>query len=671
MKSRLTLPILFIAILTLLFIQFSNLYCSISASTSRTIKVPDDYATIQEAINAAAPGDTIYVSSGTYYERIVVNKTLTLIGEDPLTTIIDGQQRGPIVNITANYVKIMNFTITNGRYYVAIWVENPASDYILCAGISNNIITDSYAGVILSRNIGTVIGDNVIRENQVGIRAYSSVKLSIARNTIANSIFHGIHLHTSCQDSSIEFNVLSNNKYGIHIETSYNINITRNEIISDVAKEGYGIRLTTSNNISIVGNNIKFNYRGIVFWENSINNHIYYNNFINNTIQVEHYNTPITGNIWDTNVCPGAKGNYWSDYKGVDDGSGLGRWGEERIAGDGIGDTLIPHLDVDYYPLMHPWSPWPIAFFTYYPEKPRVLEPVTFDASLSFGDIVLYEWDFGDGNITSVTEPIIIHTFQEVGNYTVALTVKTREGLTNSTSVLVSVLPFRLIIDVYTQREPYSGKGFNQSSDAFAPQELVILYALVTYNDAPVADKLVSFAIIYPNETEVIRSNETNEYGIATIFFRLEAEAMGTYRVIATVEVAGYTVADYLHFKVGWIVNIVEIETVDVNGFIKTQFRKGEILYLNIYLQNIAFTPKNVTLTITVYDEKSTPIGATGFQMKVEPGWNELRTVLAILIPQWCYAGLGSVHVNAFTDWVVNNGTPYCPEKSTYLNIVP
>ena len=119
----------------------------------------------------------------------------------------------------------MNFTITNGRYYVAIWVENPASDYILCAGISNNIITDSYAGVILSRNIGTVIGDNVIRENQVGIRAYSSVKLSIARNTIANSIFHGIHLHTSCQDSSIEFNVLSNNKYGIHIETSYNINI--------------------------------------------------------------------------------------------------------------------------------------------------------------------------------------------------------------------------------------------------------------------------------------------------------------------------------------------------------------------------------------------------------------------------------------------------------------
>ena len=44
-------------------------------------------------------------------------------------------------------------------------------------------------------------------------------------------------------------------------------------------------------------------------------------------------------------------------------------------------------------------------------------------------------------------------------------------------------------IDLFTEKMPFNGKGMNQSSDAFQPQELVILYANVTYNEAPVANK--------------------------------------------------------------------------------------------------------------------------------------------------------------------------------------
>jgi pectin methylesterase-like acyl-CoA thioesterase len=44
-----------------------------------TIIVPDDYPTIQAAINAANDGDTIFVKIGTYYEHVVVNKSLSLI----------------------------------------------------------------------------------------------------------------------------------------------------------------------------------------------------------------------------------------------------------------------------------------------------------------------------------------------------------------------------------------------------------------------------------------------------------------------------------------------------------------------------------------------------------------------------------------------------------------
>jgi pectin methylesterase-like acyl-CoA thioesterase len=49
-----------------------------------TITVPDDYPTIQAAINAAIPGDTIYVRNGLYPEHLEINKAVTLEGESKL-----------------------------------------------------------------------------------------------------------------------------------------------------------------------------------------------------------------------------------------------------------------------------------------------------------------------------------------------------------------------------------------------------------------------------------------------------------------------------------------------------------------------------------------------------------------------------------------------------------
>jgi len=635
---------------------------------------PADFHTIQEAINAAFPGDTIYVAAGTYYERIKVNKTLTLIGEDPTTTIIDGSGAGLIVNVTADYVKIMNFTIQNGKYYVGVWVENPSGSPIVSVSISKNIFVNNYACVILSRSIGATITDNVMKLNQYGIRVYSSKLTSITHNTIENSLFYGIHLHTRSENNTIKLNELLYNKYGIHIETSDYNEISRNEIISATDKNGYGIRLTTSKNTIIVGNTIQFNYRGIVLWENSVNNTIYYNNFLNNTEQHYHYNTPLSANLWDTNICPGAEGNYWSDYQGVDDGSGEGRWGEPRVAGDGVGDTLIPHQNVDYYPLMHPWALFPIARFTYSPEQPCVNETVNFDASASSGDLISYEWDFGDGSPKVVESgPVTTHIYEAIGNYTVTLTVTDREGLTNSTSKTITVLPFRLQLDVYTQKEPYSGKGYNQTSDSFAPQEMVTLYGLVTFNDDPVPSKSVVFDVYDPNGTRIVsRSDFTDSQGIATVNFTLATNAtFGTYLVIGNVEVSGNIATDYLRFEVGWIINIVRIEIVDVMGVTKTEFKKGETVYINVALKNIAFTPKNVTLTFVICDEKSTPIALASFQGKIDPGLFEFNTIAALNIPQWSLVGVASIYTNAFTNWMWEDGIPYCPENVTCIYITP
>ena len=81
-----------------------------------TITVPDDYSTIQEAINNAVDGDTVFVKTGTYYEHIIVNRTVTLVGEDASTTIIDGSDTGHVVYIVQDNVNITGFTVRNSGH---------------------------------------------------------------------------------------------------------------------------------------------------------------------------------------------------------------------------------------------------------------------------------------------------------------------------------------------------------------------------------------------------------------------------------------------------------------------------------------------------------------------------------------------------------------------------
>jgi len=80
-----------------------------------TIIVPDDYPTIQEALNHANAGDTVFVRNGTYYEHVCMNKTVSIVGQDKITTIIDGNHTGTVVTVTADNVNISGFTVQNGE----------------------------------------------------------------------------------------------------------------------------------------------------------------------------------------------------------------------------------------------------------------------------------------------------------------------------------------------------------------------------------------------------------------------------------------------------------------------------------------------------------------------------------------------------------------------------
>ena len=71
-------------------LQIDNKKNGLVQSILPDIIIPDDYSTIQLGINNANPGDTIFVRNGVYYENIIIEKKITLVGENKNNTIIDG-----------------------------------------------------------------------------------------------------------------------------------------------------------------------------------------------------------------------------------------------------------------------------------------------------------------------------------------------------------------------------------------------------------------------------------------------------------------------------------------------------------------------------------------------------------------------------------------------------
>lgn len=287
-----------------------------------TITVPDDYLTIQEAINHASYGDTIYVKAGTYYEHVVVNKTLALVGDDK-RSIIDGGRSGVLVLITGWNVTISGFTIRNGGDLFS-GISLLSSE----AKLINNNITNNWRGIDLENTKRNIVWDNSITNNMNGINGQSLSESLISANSIADNLV-GIGLYDSSRNT-IDFNDIRNHQEcGISLWGSYQNVIVRNNIL--------------------LNNQVNFSSAIIIGY--SSDNKFHHNNIINRGRQVSF--EPEQFNIWDDDYPSG--GNYWSDYSGSDFYSGPL---QNRMGSDGIGDTprTIANENVDRYPLVHPYT---------------------------------------------------------------------------------------------------------------------------------------------------------------------------------------------------------------------------------------------------------------------------------------------------------------------------
>ncbi|MCW3983412.1 MAG: right-handed parallel beta-helix repeat-containing protein [Candidatus Bathyarchaeota archaeon] len=351
--------------LVVLLIVTSTAQLTVKAQT-RNIIVPDDYSDIQTAINHANDGDTVVVRAGTYkYTEqnsiiarphsgtpnygVIVNKSISLVGENRNTVLSMDWSQGVSVAvcIEADNVTFSGFTIKSffgSTIYSQIGsvgilgsnckiINNTFQTYLSGIGNNQNISSNTFEGSLSIQFSNSVVENNILTNSYVGLHVSKSSNVTIIRNNIFNNSI-GINLsdfyHDVVNNITISYNnITDNSRYGIEFEGA----VSNSCIYSNyITRNGIGIYL---NNFALqkyppISNGTK----------------IFYNNIIDNTknayVETEYpYNLTldkierryVIGNVtdvvsWDNGVV----GNYWDDY-------------------NGNGSYVIDEKNVDHYPL--------------------------------------------------------------------------------------------------------------------------------------------------------------------------------------------------------------------------------------------------------------------------------------------------------------------------------
>jgi parallel beta-helix repeat protein len=197
---------------------------------------PGNYSTIQGAINAASDGDTVFVydDSSPYNENLIITKSLVLLGENKLTTVIhgDGYYYYEVISAKGQNIVISDFTIQNAGIGVFCEISN--------SRISNLIIDYTGCAIYLWKSSQNIIENNRITtcfEYCIYLYNHSTNNI-IVNNSLPGLSTNGISLYGGCNNNRIEKNSIEDKVNGVIIEWSF-FNMIRNNNFINNTKQAY------------------------------------------------------------------------------------------------------------------------------------------------------------------------------------------------------------------------------------------------------------------------------------------------------------------------------------------------------------------------------------------------------------------------------------------------
>ena len=295
------------------------------------------YTIIQDAVDAARPGATIIVHDGVYTENVKVDKSLDIRSENGSTATIV-QAASPddhVFEVTANGVTLSGFAVENasGSSKAGIYL-NGADDCI----ITNNSASNNWCGIYLYESSSSTVSDNTSNDNSdMGIYIHYSSGNNISGNTANNNNYMGVYIHYS-SGNTLNDNIATSTKVGegIHLVVSDNNTIGNSTInnntssgiylfMSDsntfvnnaIQDNGHGVHVVDSSGNWLVGNDIRNNDTeegsGVhlnVIWTNVADNHLLFNNIVDNSLGTSYGVYNETTDIVDAIL------NWWGDASG-------------------------------------------------------------------------------------------------------------------------------------------------------------------------------------------------------------------------------------------------------------------------------------------------------------------------------------------------------------------
>ena len=231
-----------------------------TTSSSNTLYVggsgPGNYSKIQDAIDDANPGDTVYVYAGIYnkddvYDTAVadIKKSIKLMGEDKNTTILNGSRKYHVIRVLKSNVQICGFTIQNsgrGTYPgngIRVWNAG-GMNKLVDVQIYDNILQDNDGAMTMYDCKNSTYHNNIYRNNNGCITITDSVDCTISNNLFIENSF-ALYIW-DLKTITIEYNEFRNNDEGLSVDNCNGVTIQSNNFIdnkkhADFVRQGQAI----------------------------------------------------------------------------------------------------------------------------------------------------------------------------------------------------------------------------------------------------------------------------------------------------------------------------------------------------------------------------------------------------------------------------------------------